>query len=113
GTLKSVRILPVDVRYAPRPAGRAAISDERRSLLSYLPPDTVLIRVAGETDEGDWGRTWTEVLRLFEAERRAGANPEPPSQVFSPPAEVVAEIEKFPTILVGAGSDAKTGVERI
>jgi len=120
GELKVVRILPVDVRFAPRIAGPADSrrSDDRRSLLSYLPPDTVLVRVDGGTEEGDWDRTWAEVERLYEAERATGSNPEPPGHVFTPPAEVVAEIGRFPTIFVGAADEADSpqrlsGIERI
>ncbi|MDR0786835.1 MAG: transcription-repair coupling factor [Gemmatimonadota bacterium] len=110
GELQTIHILPVDVRFAPAAEGNGRSDSERRSLLSYLPPDTVLIRIHGESDEGDWARTWAEVERLYEAERATGSGPEPPHQVFAPPRDVIAEVSRFPTVFVGrAGAAENTG----
>ncbi|MEX2571671.1 MAG: transcription-repair coupling factor [Gemmatimonadota bacterium] len=110
GEMASVRILPVDVRFAPPAAqdgGDAAAA--RRSLLSYLPPEAVLVRLDGATAVADWRRTWAEVGRLYAAEQKGGAKPEAPERVFSPPDEVAAEIARFPQLFVvpeGAPAEA-------
>ena len=102
GPLDQLRILPVDVRYAPPSSASLARGDAtRRSLLSYLPPEAVLIRFEGESADADWERTWLEVLRLHAAEQKAGGKPEAPELVFSPPKEVAAEIGRFPQLFVG------------
>jgi transcription-repair coupling factor (superfamily II helicase) len=102
GTLEEVRILPVDVRFAPPADGPEEARDgPRRSLLSYLPPHAILVRLDAETARADRERTWHEVNRLFAAERQAGRLSEPPEQLFAPPAEVAAEVGRFPQIIVG------------
>jgi transcription-repair coupling factor (superfamily II helicase) len=107
GEIERLRILPVDVRFAPpatvAPASATALTGARRSVLSYLPPDAVLIRVDAGPGEGEWDRTWTEVRRLYDAERLTGSDPEPPEQVFAPPSEVIAEIATFPQIFAVPG----------
>src|SRR5690606_29019345 len=107
-------VLPVDVRFAPpavtpdRNSGGAA-----RSILSYLPPETVLIRMDASATEADLDRTWAEVLRLYEAERGTGATPEPPEQLFAPPSEAAAEIARFPQIFVGETGSPRNAAKLI
>ncbi len=114
--LSEVRVLPVDVRFAPRPTagaqgGGAAGGGDRRSLLSYLPPDAVLLRLDGANAAADWERTWAEVHRLHQAERKAGGTPEAPELLFSPAAVVAAEVARFPQVVIGEGGAASA--ERI
>jgi transcription-repair coupling factor (superfamily II helicase) len=101
GTLDELRLLPVDVSYAPRPQDRREETPTRRSLLSYLPQTAVLVRMDGQAGE-DWERTWAEVQRLHQAERDSGNRPEPPDHLFSPPDAVAAEAAAFPQIRIGA-----------
>lgn len=101
GPIDTLRILPVDVRYAP-PAedASARTGTDRRSLLSYLPPDAVLIRLDAATADEDRERTWIEVVRLHSLEEREGRSPESPERLFSPPDEAKAEIARFPQIFI-------------
>ncbi len=101
--LEELRILPVDVRYAPPSSSGGETRADRRSLLSYLPPESVLIRLNGETSEADWNRTWAEVHRLRAAEELAGGHPEPAEWLFSPPEAVIREVSAFPQIFIGSG----------
>jgi transcription-repair coupling factor (superfamily II helicase) len=102
GELKEVRILPVDVRFVPpvEPGAGGADSSDRRGLLSYLPPEAVLVRLEASGAAADWERTWVEVQRLHVAERRAGGSPEDPERLFLPPRRMAAEIGRFPQLLV-------------
>ena len=114
--LEEVRILPVDVRFAPPPAAGASAQSagDRRSLLSYLPPEAVLLRMDGADAASGWERTWVELHRLHEAERKAGGTPEPPEQLFAPPTSIAAEVARFPQVVVDGGEsvDATDG-ERV
>jgi transcription-repair coupling factor (superfamily II helicase) len=101
GTLDVLRVLPVDVRFVPPGATDLSAGGPARSILSYLPPETVLIRMDAAATEADLDRTWAEVVRLYEAERVAGNEPVPPEELFAPPAEAAAEIARFPQIFIG------------
>jgi len=105
GTLDELRVLPVDVSFAPPAAllNGGAASQSRRSLLSYLPAEAVLVRLEAETAAAEWDRTWTEVQRLHAAEQKAGGSPEAPERLFSPPDEVAAEVARFPQLVIGPG----------
>lgn len=103
GPLDALRILPVDVRFAPRAASGGGVSSGgQRTLLSYLPPEAVMIDAAGGSATGDWDRTWTEVQRLYAAELSAGNRPDAPASLFSPPEEVANEVGRFPRIFLGS-----------
>jgi len=112
GKLDVVRVLPVDVRYSPGPQGESASSQRRRSLLSYLPPEAVLIRTDSGSAPGDWERTWVDVHRLHDAEVRSGSRPEPPEHLFSSPADVASETVRFPQIHIGQ-TGAPEGVPHV
>ncbi|MEX2583343.1 MAG: transcription-repair coupling factor [Gemmatimonadota bacterium] len=105
GPLEELRILPVDIRYAP-PAKSAPVptTSSRRSLLSYLPSQATLLRMEAENSDADWDRTWAEVERLHAAESKTGSGPEDPDRLFSPPDAVAAEIARFPQLFVGSGA---------
>lgn len=83
GPLDNLRILPVDVRFAPRQTtGRGNAAP--RTLLSYLPDEAVVLDAAGGSALADWERTWTEVQRLHAGEVAAGNRPDGPETLFSP-----------------------------
>jgi transcription-repair coupling factor (superfamily II helicase) len=105
GAADGVRILPVDVRFAPAAASDAAAGaamGERRSLLHYLPPESVLVRLSARHDAEEWERTWTEVRRLHQSEAHAGHQPEPPDRLFLPPDDIHALVAGFPVLQVGS-----------
>jgi hypothetical protein len=65
-------ILPVDGA-APREDDETELVDDRTSIASLWPPDTLLI-VPGATEvEGELNRTWTEAKHHIELARRRGA----------------------------------------
>ncbi|HUE96263.1 MAG TPA: transcription-repair coupling factor [Longimicrobiaceae bacterium] len=101
GPLDDVRVLPVDVSFAPPTPATGDPAVGRRSVLSYLPPEAVLVEVSAAVAATDWERTWTEVNRLHEAEKQAGHAPEPPDALFSPPGEVATEVGRFPRLFIG------------
>lgn len=83
-------ILPVDGA-APRDDEGTEMSDERTSIASLWPPDTLLI-VPGATEvEGELNRTWTEASHHIELARRRGEDSPDREDLFQPP-EVTAEI---------------------
>ncbi|MBW3629929.1 MAG: transcription-repair coupling factor, partial [Gemmatimonadetes bacterium] len=99
GSVDSIRILPVDVSFAPA-ASRGADSSERRGLLHYLPPETVLVRLDQGRAAEDWERNWSEVHRLHEAEIQAGKTPEAADQLYLAPAAVGDLSARFPQLYV-------------
>jgi transcription-repair coupling factor (superfamily II helicase) len=106
GVLESLRLLPVDVAYAPAREGE---SDDRplRSLLEYLPPEAILIQL----DEGaaltEWERTWAEVRRLHDDLESAGSSPEPPDRLYVPASEIGDRAASFPTLVVAGRAGAQ------
>jgi transcription-repair coupling factor (superfamily II helicase) len=113
GTLEELRVLPVDVRFAPpAPGSDGAASEERRSLLDYLPPEAVLVQLEGTDTTAEWQRSWAEVKRLHTAEVRAGHRPESPERVFLRPDAVAEATARFPRIFVG-GAGAPRSVPRL
>jgi transcription-repair coupling factor (superfamily II helicase) len=109
GPIEELRVLPVDVSFAP-PSGPNSTtgSGSRRSLLSYLPPEAVLVRLEAESATSEWERTWMEVHRLHAAEQKAGAAPEPPERLFTPPETVAAEVARFPQLIAGPAAQSDT-----
>ncbi|HET8657363.1 MAG TPA: transcription-repair coupling factor [Longimicrobiaceae bacterium] len=101
GTVEGVRFLPVDVRFAPPEGSTTTASDERRSLLDYLPPEAVLVHLDGRHAVEEWERAWLEVQRLHRAEQLGGASPEPPERLFLPPTELAAKAAAFPRLQIG------------
>ena len=108
-SVEALELLPVDLRPAregggtsshagPRPAadGEAA----RKSLLDYLPGETVVVHLAGGGTQPELERTWSEVLRLHEAETVRGARPDPPERLFLPAHLAQARLERLPQMFV-------------
>ncbi|CAN5671285.1 transcription-repair coupling factor [soil metagenome] len=114
GTLEELRILPVDVRFAPSAVapGGDTVSEERRSLLGYLPPEATLVLLEGTDAAAEWQRGWAEVERLHAAELSSGHQPEPADRLFLHPQEAASRLAAFPRIFVG-GSSAPRGAPRV
>jgi transcription-repair coupling factor (superfamily II helicase) len=110
GTLEALRLLPVDVRFAPG-AGEAAEvgSGERRSLLQYLPPESIVVHTDAASAAAEWERSWNEVRRLHRVAAR-GSHPEAPERLFHPPAELAELAGRLPALHLGASPGAGTRV---
>ncbi|HKP76540.1 MAG TPA: transcription-repair coupling factor, partial [Longimicrobiaceae bacterium] len=106
----ALELLPVDLRPAREgggtsshlalPAATNGGEPERKSLLDYLPGETVVVHLAGGGTEPELQRTWSEVLRLHEAEAARGTRPEAPERLFLPSHEAAARLERLPQLFV-------------
>jgi transcription-repair coupling factor (superfamily II helicase) len=107
-SVKALELLPVDLRPAhegggtPSHASAGADGDarERKSLLDYLPPETVIVHLGGGGTQPELERTWSEVLRLHEAEAKRGTRPERPERLFLPAHEAAARLATMPQLYV-------------
>jgi transcription-repair coupling factor (superfamily II helicase) len=92
-------ILPVDG--AIRSADDAEeMSDERTSIASLWPPDTLLI-VPGSTElDSELNRTWTEAQHHIELARRRGEDSPDRADLFQPPESTLQLIRSFGQIIV-------------
>jgi transcription-repair coupling factor (superfamily II helicase) len=98
-----LQLLPVDLRAQPawEPAPRAPTeASERKSLLEYLPPDAVVVHLAGGGTRGELDRTWSEVRRLHAAEAQRGNRPEAPETLFLPAEEAARRLEGFAQLFI-------------
>jgi transcription-repair coupling factor (superfamily II helicase) len=104
-----LELLPVDLRPAqhgadplPRPAQPSPNGGEpeRKSLLDYLPGETVLVHLAGSGTLPELERTWSEVQRLHDAEAKRGARPDAPDRLFLPAAEAARRLDALPQLFV-------------
>ncbi|HEX2190205.1 MAG TPA: transcription-repair coupling factor [Longimicrobiaceae bacterium] len=110
-SVEEIQLLPLDLRSGrsdggrprPAPGEGAAQGGGRRSLLEYLPPDTVLVHLTAGATRAELERTWTEVQRLHQAEVQRGAGPEGPEALFLPAAEAAARLDRFPQLFVAEG----------
>jgi transcription-repair coupling factor (superfamily II helicase) len=117
-----LQLLPVDLKSADGIStdGRAAsehvtasADGERRSLLDYVPEDTLVVHLHGGQTRMELERTWAEVQRLHEAEARRGTRPEPPARLFFPPADAETRLASFPQLFIeDAGSQVVSNVAR-
>ena len=108
----ALELLPVDLRPASdgagspssnggaKPASAQPAERERKSLLDYLPADTVMVHLAGQATRGELDRTWAEVQRLHEAETKRGTRPEPPGRLFLPASDASARLAKLPQLFI-------------
>jgi transcription-repair coupling factor (superfamily II helicase) len=112
GAAEALTILPVDVRFAPAAVGAPGAGAERKTLLGYLPPDTVIVQLDGKRAAEEWERTWLEVRRLHQAEVISGASPEPPERLFLDAAQAGARVATFGRLFVG-GSGAPAGARHV
>jgi transcription-repair coupling factor (superfamily II helicase) len=117
-----LQLLPVDLKSADgissdgRPASEHAAPSadgERRSILDYVPEDTLVVHLHGGQTRQELERTWAEVQRLHEAESKRGTRPEPPARLFFPPADAENRLAAFPQLFIeDAGSQAVANVAR-
>jgi transcription-repair coupling factor (superfamily II helicase) len=115
GYADEVRILPVDVRFAPPPRDHdlpAEHPTERRALLDYLPPASVIVHLDARKSTEEWERSWLEVRRLNEAERLTGSTPEGPEHFLLTPERIAEKVAEFPRLHAGVGG-SPAGGERI
>jgi transcription-repair coupling factor (superfamily II helicase) len=112
----ALHLLPVDLRRVDAPGVRdpapATGDGDRRSLLDYLPPDTVVVHLHGAGTLQELERTWTEVVRLHDAEARRGSRPEPADRLFLPPLEAARRLGTFAQLHVEEADTAAHPVHR-
>lgn len=109
-TVDALQLLPVDLRNpdgigGARRTESAGSTEERRSLLDYLPADTLIVHLHGSGTRQELDRTWAEVARLHESEARRGTRPEPPERVFLPPVDAVRRLGAFPQLFIEEAGD--------
>jgi transcription-repair coupling factor (superfamily II helicase) len=99
-----IQLLPVDLKPAEAPfaasAPRQPAEGERRSLLAYLPDDTLVVHLHGGGTRQELERTWLEVIRLHESEQRRGTRPEQPERLFMPPPVAEKQLGAFAQLFV-------------
>ncbi len=111
-TVDAIQVLPLDLRPASAADGRQRATPAgdapgpRRSLLEYLPPDTVLVHLTAGATHAELERTWAEVQRLHLAEEQRGARPEPPEALFLAADDAAARLDAFPQMFVAEGPAA-------
>jgi transcription-repair coupling factor (superfamily II helicase) len=92
-----------------QPSGDA----ERRSLLDYVPEDTVVVHLHGTGTRQELERTWGEVVRLHDAEVKRGTRPEDPERLFFSPSHADQRLSAFPQLYIDdAGSAPLQSVSR-
>jgi len=114
-----LHLLPVDLkstdgmgdgRSASSPSTEAspspAAEGERRSLLDYVPEDTVVVHLHGTGTRQELERTWTEVVRLHDAEVKRGTQPDAPERLFFSPGEADRRLATFPQLYIDEAGDA-------
>jgi transcription-repair coupling factor (superfamily II helicase) len=103
----TLQLLPVDLRAGisagMRDPKEVADPDApRRSLLDYLPPDAVVVHLAGSGTPAEMERTWGEVQRLHLAEAQRGGKPEAPERLFLSAADARTRLAKQPQLFIGS-----------
>ncbi|MFL5538731.1 MAG: transcription-repair coupling factor, partial [Longimicrobiaceae bacterium] len=109
-SVEALELLPVDLRPAREgggaPSHAAAVPSgnggepPRKSLLDYLPGETVVVHLGGGGTQPELERTWSEVLRLHDAEAARGTRPEAPERLFLPAHEAGKRLERLPQLFV-------------
>jgi transcription-repair coupling factor (superfamily II helicase) len=87
-------------------ASSPAAEGERRSLLDYVPEDTVVVHLHGTATRQELERTWTEVVRLHDAEVKRGTRPDEPERLFFPPSEAERRLAGFPQLYIDESGNA-------
>ncbi|MFW6079800.1 MAG: CarD family transcriptional regulator, partial [Gemmatimonadota bacterium] len=103
-----VDVLPVDFQAAADAGGNGgpASPSAPRSLLDVLPREAVLVDLDPDGAAPSFARTWDELLRMHDAERKRGRDPVAPSTRFLPPDALGERLRAFGRLAVGAASDA-------
>ena len=78
---------------------------ERRSLLDYVPEDTVVVHLHGTGTRQELERTWAEVVRLHESESSAAPGPRTPERLFFPPPVAERRLDAFPQLYIDDSGD--------
>jgi transcription-repair coupling factor (superfamily II helicase) len=79
---------------------------ERRSLLDYVPEDTVVVHLHGTGTRQELERTWAEVVRLHDSESKRGTRPEAPERLFFPPPLAERRLDAFPQLYIDDAGNA-------
>jgi transcription-repair coupling factor (superfamily II helicase) len=125
----SLQLLPVDLKSAdgmgdgrsPSTASTESAASppapstdgERRSLLDYMPEDTVVVHLHGTGTRQELERTWAEVVRLHESESKRGTRPEDPERLFFPPPVAERRLGAFPQLYIDdSGNEPLQSVSR-
>jgi len=116
--VNALELLPVDLRPAAEGGGTTSHTaaaappsgnggePERKSLLDYLPSETVVVHLEGSATQPELERTWSEVLRLHEAEAKRGTRPERPERLFLPAHEAAARLAALPQLFIEEAAGA-------
>jgi transcription-repair coupling factor (superfamily II helicase) len=108
-SVAELQLLPVDLRPGTARVDAAAHREtERRSLLDYLPPDSILVHLHDLPTHQELQRTWTDVVRLHAFESRRGSSPESPDRLFLAPDDAERRLASFAQLFVG-GEEAVAG----
>jgi transcription-repair coupling factor (superfamily II helicase) len=87
-------------------AAQPSADGERRSLLDYVPEDTVVVHLHGTGTRQELERTWTEVVRLHDAEVKRGTKPEDPERLFFSPSHADQRLSAFPQLYIDDSGSA-------
>lgn len=105
-------ILPVDVA-APADDDDGDLIDERTSIASLWPPDTLLI-VPGATEvDSELNRTWTEAQHHIDLARRRGEDTPDRADLFQPPEDAAAVIRSFGQIVIRKAQSSETELPEV
>lgn len=96
-----VHLLPVDFRAPTQPGSDREAEPERRSLLDFLPADTVVAHTGQARLEDGFARTWAEVEKLHLAESGRGRGVEPPEHLFLTPGEATRAVASRARLFFG------------
>jgi transcription-repair coupling factor (superfamily II helicase) len=94
---RHVDVLPIGLR-SPASASAAV----RRSLLDVIGRDAILVESVEGASETEFARSWDQAVHLHDAERRRGADVEPPDQLVLPPAQIAERVRAFGQLIVAA-----------
>jgi transcription-repair coupling factor (superfamily II helicase) len=100
----SLQVLPVDLKPVPRAdrelSAHPSPAETRRSLLDYLPDQSVVVNMPEVDLETEWRHMAAEVQRLHAAEVRAGRHVEAPEHLYLHPDQVSARLESRPRLVL-------------
>jgi transcription-repair coupling factor (superfamily II helicase) len=86
-------VLPVDASTT-----KDSAHTERRSILSLLPPDTILFVPRATHIDPELTRTWDDAAHHIELARRRGEEVAPREELFESPSETSAALRRFATL---------------
>src|SRR3954469_1091302 len=92
-TVDFALVLPVDAS-----ATEDTEATDRRSILSLLPPDTIVFMPRGTHIDPELTRTWDDADHHIELARRRGEDVAPREDLFETPAETSGALRRFATL---------------